>query len=117
MSALDPKGPLRGQLSGACPERTKGPGPDEYMMVPVNTEEVLSGIIERNKRVEAEKAWERSFTRRTFLAILTYGTAALLLWLLNEPRFLLLSCIPAISYVFSKLTLPWIRKWWINRNT
>lgn len=79
-----------------------------------NMEETISTLLDRNKRVEAEKAWELSFTRRAFLAGLTYVTAVLLLWLIGEARFLLLSFIPAISYVFSTLTLPWIRRMWIT---
>ncbi len=77
-------------------------------------QKTLDGLLNRNKRVEAEKAWELSFTRRAFLAGLTYVTAVLLLWLIGEARFLLLSFIPAISYVFSTLTLPWIRRMWIT---
>ena len=80
-----------------------------------NNSEILQAILERNKRVEAEKAWELSFTRRAFLALLTYLTAVLLLWLIGEERFLLLSLIPTISYVFSTLTLPWIKRVWMKQ--
>ncbi len=79
-----------------------------------NLERSLELILERNRRVEAEKAWEVSFTRRAFLALLTYLTAVLLLWLIGEERFLLLSLIPTISYVFSTLTLPWLKRFWIT---
>lgn len=82
-----------------------------------NMEETLEAVLERNKRVEAEKAWEVSFTRRAFLAALTYVTAVLLLWLIGEERFLLLSFIPAISYVFSTLTLPWMKRIWLSHHT
>ena len=81
-------------------------------MIP--TEELLKAILERNKRVEAEKAWEQSFTRRGFLTLMIYLTAALLLWLTNEERFLLLSLIPAIGYFFSTLSLPWVKRWWME---
>ncbi len=80
----------------------------------LNMEETLQAIVDRNKRVEAEKAWEVSFTRRAFLAVLTYVTAALLLSLLGQERVLLLSFIPAISYVFSTLTLPWMKRFWMR---
>lgn len=79
-----------------------------------NMEETIRTLLNRNKRVEAEKAWELSITRRAFLAILTYSTAAMLLWLLGEERFLLLSFIPAVSYVFSTLSLPQVKRWWLR---
>ena len=77
-------------------------------------EEPIQALRARNTRVEADKAWELSLTRRAFLAVLTYATAALLLWLLGQQRFLLMAFIPAISYVFSTLTLPWIKRWWLR---
>ena len=78
------------------------------------TANILQSLIDRNKRVEADKAWELSFTRRVFLAVLTYITASLLLWLLGQEGFLLLAFIPAISYVFSTLTLPWLKRIWMR---
>ena len=35
-------------------------------------EEEINKIKERNKRVETEKAWETTWTRRIVLAFLTY---------------------------------------------
>ncbi len=77
-------------------------------------EENIASILERNKRVEAEKAWEVSFTRRLFLMLLIYLTAAVLLWMTNEQNFLLLSLIPALGYLLSTLSLPWVKRLWMN---
>lgn len=77
-------------------------------------EENIASILERNKRVEVEKAWEVSLTRRLFLMLLIYLTATLLLWMTNEPQFLILSLIPALGYLFSTLSLPWVKRWWMN---
>ena len=78
-------------------------------------EESIKAILERNARVEAEKAWEVSLTRRLFITVLIYLTAALLLWLTNQPQFALLSIVPAVGYFFSTLSLPWVKRWWIRR--
>ena len=74
----------------------------------------IQAILDRNKRVEAEKAWERSHTRRGFIALLIFVTVLLLLWLINEPQFLLLSLIPVAGYIFSTLSLPWLKKRWMR---
>lgn len=77
-------------------------------------DENIRGILERNKRVEADKAWEVSMTRRFSIALMTYVTAALFLWLTNQPQFLLLSLLPAVAYIFSTLSLPRIKRWWLR---
>ena len=82
----------------------------------MDTIKTVEAILERNARVEAEKAWEVSLTRRLFIAVLIYLTAALLLWLTNQPQFAMLSIVPAVGYIFSTLSLPWVKHWWIRRN-
>ena len=79
-----------------------------------NMEETLRTILDRNKRVEVEKAWETSATRRIFIAALTYLTAAMMLWMLQQPMFLLLALIPAIAYLLSTLSLTWIKRVWMK---
>jgi hypothetical protein len=77
-------------------------------------EDSIEAIMARNKRVEAEKAWEVSLTRRGFLSMLIYLTTALFLWIMNEVQFLILPLIPAIGYLFSTLTLPPLKRWWMK---
>lgn len=75
----------------------------------------LRQIEQRNIRVETDKAWEVSVTRRMSIAILTYFTASLFLWLMNAAYPLIHSLVPTGGYVLSTLSLPWIKKWWICR--
>jgi len=77
------------------------------------SDEQIQAILSRNARVESEKAWETSFTRRCFIALLTYLTACVLLWTLGAPQFLLQALLPAAGYFLSTLSLPWIKKWWM----
>ena len=70
-------------------------------------------ILDRNQRVEQEKAWEVSRTRRTFIATVTYGIACYYLWLIGIPDFWLHAAIPAGGYILSTLSLPWIKQWWL----
>ena len=81
----------------------------------MNTDKAVEAILERNMRVEAEKAWEVSITRRLFLAIFIYAIAGVLLWMTNQPQFALLSLIPALGYIFSTLSLPWLKKLWLRK--
>ncbi|MEK7590612.1 MAG: hypothetical protein AAB489_00165 [Patescibacteria group bacterium] len=78
-------------------------------------ESKIEAILERNKRVEAEKAWEQSFTRRLFLFLVTYITAMLIFWSLEAPLPALQAIVPSLAFILSTLSLPWIRKRWMRR--
>lgn len=75
----------------------------------------IQAIRERNRRVEIDKAWEMSRTRRAVIAVLTYVTAAILLWIIAAPAPLLSACIPAAGYLLSTLSLSWIKRKWVER--
>lgn len=75
----------------------------------------LQAIIRRNKRVEADKAWEGSWTRRCFIALLTYGTAVCFLWTTGNQTPFLAALFPPAGYLLSTLTLPSLKHWWIRR--
>ena len=74
----------------------------------------INEIQIRNKRVEADKAWETSFLRRLSIAIMTYFIAALFLWSIKVPNFWLNALVPAGGFLLSTLSLPFLKKWWID---
>lgn len=78
----------------------------------LNTE--IEKIKERNNRVEADKAWETSPTRKITLIILTYIVIAITFTALDLPDPLLNALIPSIAFFLSTLTLPLFKKIWIN---
>ncbi|HBU09963.1 MAG TPA: hypothetical protein DEB30_04185 [Candidatus Peribacter riflensis] len=80
-----------------------------------NPESQIAAILERNARVEADKAWEVSWCRRITVAVLTYGIATLFLWLIQSPHYWLNAGIPALGYLLSTLSLPWLKRWWVRR--
>ena len=49
----------------------------------MNFEKEIKKIQERNKRVELDKAWETSKTRKISIAILTYLVMVLVMYSLN----------------------------------
>ncbi len=77
-------------------------------------EERIARIEARNAKVDADKAWETSHTRRGFIALITYLAAGFSLYLLgsNAPWFYAL--IPVLGYILSTLTIPLLRVLWQN---
>jgi hypothetical protein len=75
----------------------------------------LLEIKERNARVEREKAWEVSWTRRLVIAAAICLTAWA--WLLNlkVQHAELHALVPGAAYVLSTLSLPLIKSWWMRR--
>ena len=74
----------------------------------------IKSIEERNKRVEADKAWETSFTRRFIITVITYFVVVLFLHLINVNKPWLNALVPTGGYVLSTLSLPFIKKWWLK---
>ncbi len=80
-----------------------------------NLEKEIAAIKARNLKVEADKAWETSKTRRGMIAAATYFIFVWFLWLIKAENYWLNALIPAGAYVISTLTLPFIRKWWVEK--
>lgn len=79
-------------------------------------EKEIELIKMRNKRVEADKAWETSWTRKICIAVLTYlvvvcynyGTTKI-------SNIFLASLVPVIGFLLSTLSLKVIRNIWEKR--
>ena len=75
----------------------------------------VDDLQSRNKRVEADKAWETSKTRRACIAIFTYIIASIYLAFLGVPQFYLHAAVPTVGFLLSTLTLPFIKSWWLRK--
>ena len=75
----------------------------------------LTALKERNQRVELDKAWETSWTRRLFISFVTYIVACVWLLIIKNPNPFLNSIVPVAGYLLSTLSLPMVRKWWERR--
>ena len=72
-------------------------------------------IEARNKRVELDKRWETSLTRRISICILTYIVVILFSYLINKGNNIFLSSlVPVIGFTLSTLSLGIIRKIWLS---
>ena len=74
----------------------------------------ITDIKERNKRVELDKAWETSYTRRGLLTIFTYLAIGIYLQVINIERPWLNAIVPAVAFMLSTLTLPFFKRLWIK---
>ncbi len=72
-------------------------------------------IHERNRRVEADKAWETSLTRRSIIAVVTYLIVGFYLNLLKVDYAWFHALVPPAAYVLSTLSLGFIKTIWIEK--
>jgi protein-S-isoprenylcysteine O-methyltransferase Ste14 len=72
-------------------------------------------IKQRNARVEADKAWETSNTRRIFIAAVTYITMCLLMYSIGVKDFYVSAIVPTIGFLLSTISLGFVKIWWLNR--
>ena len=79
-------------------------------------EEKIQKIEKRNQQVEADKAWETSWTRRILLTIFTYLAIAVYMWAIDILKPWLNAVVPAVAFMLSTLTMPFFKKLWLKRN-
>lgn len=77
----------------------------------------IEEVLERNWRVEADKAWETSWTRRIVIACVTYGIAVLFMHRIGVPDAFLNALVPTGGYLLSTLSLGFAKRWWVKRYT
>lgn len=77
-------------------------------------EKEISEIKERNRKVEADKAWETSVFRMVSILILTYLIASWVMYIINVKEYWLNALIPTLGYFLSTLSLPIVKKWWVK---
>jgi hypothetical protein len=75
-------------------------------------EERLSAIEARNARVEANKAWEVSWTRRLSIAALTYLVIVNYLIATDNDRPFTNAAVPLVGFLLSTLVLGKVRAIW-----
>ena len=78
--------------------------------------EEIAKIKKRNKRVEKDKEWETSLTRKLTIAVLTYIVVVLYSYFISKfSNIFLTSLVPVIGFVLSTLSLNMVRKIWEKR--
>ena len=69
-----------------------------------NVEKEIELIKERNKKVELDKAWETSWTRKICIAVLTYFIVVLYSYIIKQfDNIWLSSFVPVLGFILSIL--------------
>ena len=80
-------------------------------------EKRIEEIEVRNKKVEKDKAWEVSYTRRILLIIFTYLSIGFYLCTIKIERPWLNAIVPSVGFLLSTLTLPFFKNLWLKRKS
>ncbi|MFZ2152544.1 MAG: hypothetical protein WAV41_00605 [Microgenomates group bacterium] len=81
----------------------------------VGLEKRIKLIENRNKRVEIDKAWETSLTRKVLLIIFTYFSIGLYMKAIGVDNPWLNAIIPSLGFLLSTLSLPFFKKIWLSK--
>lgn len=84
------------------------------MSAPVGLESEIEKIKERNRRVESDKAWETSKTRKVLISVFTYFVIALFFifaWIENP---FVNAIVPTLGFILSTSSLPYFKNWWLK---
>jgi preprotein translocase subunit SecF len=74
----------------------------------------IQEIKERNARVEKDKAWETSLSRKILITILTYIVIVLFFFFAELPKPFLNAIVPTLGFVLSTASIPFFKKIWIK---
>lgn len=81
----------------------------------LSIEDRLEIIEKRNEKVEVDKAWETSITRRLIIAITTYIIIGIYLSLLNVSSPWLNAIVPVVGFILSTLVIQKIKNIWMTK--
>ncbi|MFA6023867.1 MAG: hypothetical protein WC777_01455 [Candidatus Gracilibacteria bacterium] len=83
----------------------------------MNVEQEITDLKARNLRVEADKAWETSWTRRLLIVALTYGVVVLFFFAADLPNPFVNAIVPVIGFTLSTFSVSFIKTWWMRSNS
>ena len=75
----------------------------------------IEKLENRNKRVEADKAWETSWIRRGAIMALTYIVVAFYLHFVVHISPWINALVPVIGYTLSTLTVQQLKQRWLDQ--
>lgn len=80
-------------------------------------EQRIEQLEARNKRVEADKAWETSWIRRISIMVLTYAVVVCYLHFVVHIDPWINALVPVIGFFLSTLTISLLKKSWTARRS
>jgi len=79
-----------------------------------NLDREIAKIKNRNKKVELDKTWEISWTRKICIAIFTYIVIGLFMASISVTKPWLNAIIPTMGFILSTMSLPFIKNVWLK---
>lgn len=83
-------------------------------MPKLSLEKRIEIVETRNRRVEADKAWETSWTRKISIAALTYLVVVAYLHFVIHTEPWLNALVPVTGFLISTLTISYLKQAWIK---
>ncbi|MGW8184859.1 MAG: hypothetical protein ACWGHO_01990 [Candidatus Moraniibacteriota bacterium] len=74
----------------------------------------LEVIKKRNKRVEADKAWETSLFRKLSIAFLTYVVIVIFFITVGFAKPFINAIVPTLGFLLSILSISILKKYWVT---
>lgn len=74
----------------------------------------INKIKQRNQKVEADKSWETSWTRKIVIALVTYVAISLFLLITNFDKPWEGAIVPAIGFILANMSIPIFKKLWLK---
>lgn len=75
----------------------------------------IDQIKARNKKVEADKAWETSLLRKVIVVVLTYIVVVIFFVTAKLPEPFINAIVPSLAFILSTLTVPVFKNWYIKK--
>ncbi len=76
----------------------------------------IDQIKARNQRVEADKAWETSLARKGLIMLLTYIVVVSFFLIAKLSNPWINALVPSLAFFLSTLSVPVVKKWWMEDN-
>jgi len=70
----------------------------------------IKKIKQRNKKVEGDKAWETSLSRKLLITLFTYVVIVIFFYFAGLPKPFVNSIVPTVGFVLSHLPYLCLRK-------
>lgn len=78
-------------------------------------EKRIEQLEARNQRVELDKAWETSWTRRIAIAVLTYLVVVMYMYFVIGIDPWLNALVPVGGFILSTLTVKYLKMTWVGK--
>ncbi len=80
-----------------------------------NLKKEIEAIKARNARVEKNKAWETSATRKVAIAAATYTVVLIFFLIIKVDRPFLSAIVPTLGFLLSTLSIDILKNWWVKK--